>query len=98
MTIDHDDGMQAALRTAALERQATAARHQASVLLGLTQTLVRNGVDLRNPERLDAFARDEVLAAIGATNVSPCGCGITNGAAAVALLAEMARRLAEATR
>lgn len=95
----HDDGLAAAARLAALERQHTAARHQVDRLMARTRVVVGNGVDLRDPERAEDFARDQVSDAItGAVVTSGCVSGIANGDAATALITELARRLAEAER
>jgi hypothetical protein len=85
-----------ASRTAATEQHAAAAREHAGILLARVQTLVRNGVDLRDPERLLDLVNDQVIDAVKSAVVPSC-CG-SEGAAALALLAEMARRCAEATR
>jgi hypothetical protein len=83
---------------AATEQHAAAAKHQVDVLLARTQRLARNGVDLRNPERLRDFANDQVVEAITGATVAGCGCAGDAGVAAMALIAEFARRLAEVTR
>jgi hypothetical protein len=91
------DALQVALN-AATEQHAAAARHQANVLVTRTQTLARNGVDLRNPERLRDFANDQVAEAITGATVAGCGCSGASGPAAMSLVAELARRVAEVTR
>ena len=75
-----------------------AAGGQISVLVSRAQTLARNGVDLRNPERLADFVEDQVMDAVRGSAVAECGCAGAHGAAALALIAELARQLAEATR
>jgi hypothetical protein len=91
------EGQRAAM-LAATEQHAAAAKHQAEILVTRTQTLARNGVDLRNPERLRDFANDQVVEAIQGAKVVGCGCAGNAGPAAMSLIAELARRLAEATR
>ncbi len=75
-----------------------AAAGQISVLVSRAQTLARNGVDLRHPERLADFVEDQVIDAIRGATVAGCGCAGAQGAAALALVAELARQLAEVTR
>lgn len=85
-------------RIAAVEQHQAAARHQAGVLVTRTRTLIRNGVDLRNPERMADFVSDQVIEAIADATVPTCGCAGSQRPAALALVAEIARQLAEATR
>jgi hypothetical protein len=82
----------------AVKQHRDAAGGQIEVLVSRAQTLVRNGVDLRNPERLADFVEDQVMDAVRGATVHDCGCAGAHGAAALALVAELARRLAEATR
>lgn len=81
---------------AAVDQHAAAARAQTDILIARVRVLVRNGVDLRDPERLLDLIDDPILDAVkGATLPNCCD---SQGPAALALLAELARRLAEATR
>lgn len=85
-------------RIAAVEQHQAAAQHQASILLTRTKVLIRNGVDLRNPERMSDYVAGQVIEAIEGATVNGCGCSGAQGPAALALIAELARQLAEATR
>lgn len=77
-----------------VEAHMGAARDQVSVLVARTRVLVRNGVDLRHPERVADFVDDQVFDAVKAATVYECGCAGAQGAAAAALLAELAHQLA----
>lgn len=81
-------------RMASVEAHMAAARGQVSVLVARTRVLVRNGVDLRHPERVADFVDDQVFDAVRAATVVGCGCSGAQGAAAAALLAELAHQLA----
>jgi hypothetical protein len=104
VTTEHDAEDQAAnaasvTRLALLDQQAAAARHAADQLVGMARALVRNGVDLRHPERLEAFAKQDARVLVAASSVdTDCKCALGNGEAALAVIGELARRLAEATR
>lgn len=87
-----------AARLAAIDQHVAAARQQADILVGRVRVLVRNGVDLRDPERLADLVNDQVIEAVDGATVSRCGCQGAQGPAALALLAELARLCAEATR
>lgn len=78
----------------AVDKHLVSARQQADVLVSRAQTLVRNGVDLRAPERAFDFVTDQVMDAVRAATVHDCQCSGAQGAAAAALLAEVTRRLA----
>lgn len=80
---------------AVTEQHATAARHQADILLTRTRRLVDTGVDLRHPARIREFANGDVAAAIRGATVAGCGCSGSEGVAALSLVIELARRLAE---
>lgn len=95
---DNDPAAAAAAANAAADRHAAAARHQADILVTRAQTLTRNGVDLRNPERLRDFMTDQVFDAITGATLPGCGCAGAVGPAALALIAELSRRQAEANR
>lgn len=86
----------AAARAAADEQHMTLARRHAPVLVARVRQLVRGGVDLTNPERFTDLVTDQVTDAIKDTAMP--GCPLAKEVAAAALIAELARLLAEATR
>lgn len=88
----------AAAAVAATAAHMDAARRQAGILAARTRTLVSNGVDLRNPERACDFIADQVREAIDGARLPDCSCAGSTGPAGFALVAELARQLAEATR
>lgn len=92
------EDMRHAARLAAVDQHAAAAREHAGILVGRVRTLMRNGVDLRDPERLCDLVADQVIEAVEGATVPGCGCQGSQGPAALALLAELARLCAEATR
>ena len=83
---------------AVTEQHQAAAAHQAEILLARTRALVDTGVDLRNPAHYRRFANTEIMTAIRGASVAGCGCAGSEGVAAMSLVVELARRLAEATR
>lgn len=70
------------------------ARYAADRLVGRVKFLLNNGVDLLDPTGLCSLATDQVVDAIADTQVPGCCEGTSN----TALIAELARRLAEAER
>lgn len=82
-------------RVAAIDEHMRAARQAASHLVTRARILVRNGVDLRDPERVSDFIDDQVLDAVKEAQVYECTCGAAQGAAAVALLSEVTAALAQ---
>jgi hypothetical protein len=87
---------QTASAQAANEQHITAARRHAPVLIARARQLIRNGVDLGDPERFADFINDQVADAVNDTVLPGCHGGRT--IAAAVLVAELARQLAEATR
>jgi hypothetical protein len=86
-------------RLALLDQQAAAAQQAADKLVGMALSLVRNGMDLRHPERLEQFADHDVRELVAASSVDRgCHCALGNGQAALAVIGELSRRLAEAAR
>jgi hypothetical protein len=82
----------------AVDQHMVLASRASDELIARTQTLVRNGVDLRHPDRVGDFLTDQVLDAVRIASVHDCGCAGAQGAAALALAAELARRIGELTR
>jgi hypothetical protein len=64
------------------------------VLIRRTRYLLVNGIDLNDPTNLCNLAVDQVAEAVRDAAVESC----CNGSASLGLLAELARRLAEADR
>lgn len=87
-----------AAATKATAAHMDAARQPAAILVARTRALVNNGVDLRNPERACDFITDQVHEAVRAAAVPGCSCNGSEGTAALVLVAELARQVAEATR
>lgn len=87
-----------AAAVAATDNHLQAARHQAVILVDRARTLVRNGVDLRHPERALDFIGDQVRDAVERSRLPNCGCGGSTGTAGFTLIAELARLLAETDR
>lgn len=87
-----------AAATAATAAHLDAARGPASILAARARTLVSNGVDLRHPERATDFISDQISTAVKDARLPGCECGGDLTAAAFALIAELTRQLAEATR
>ncbi len=81
---------------AANEQHITAVRRQAPVLIARVRQLIRNGVDLRDPDRFADLVGDQVRDAIDDVTIPGCAGG--RPIAAAVLVAELARQLAEATR
>lgn len=81
---------------AANEQHITAVRRHAPVLVARARQLIRNGVNLNDPDRFADFIDDQVADAVN-DNVIP-GCHGGRTIAAAVLVAELARQLAEATR
>lgn len=79
---------------AAVEAHMASARPAASVLVTRARILVRNGVDLRDPERVSDFVSDQIQDAVKAASVHECGCVGAQGAAGAALLAVVVAELA----
>lgn len=75
-----------------------AARREVEKLVQRTRVLIRNGIDLRDPDRFIDYAEDQIRDAIEAAVIPTCACEGSEGAAALALIGELARQLAEATR
>lgn len=94
MTAHHEHDTVAA--RAATEQHIAAVRRHAPVLLARTRQLVRNGVDLSDPDRFADFVDDQVRDTVEDTVIPACPGG--RPVAAVVLAAELARQLAEATR
>lgn len=78
----------------AIAEHMAAARRASATLVARAQTLVRNGIDLRDPDRVGDFIGDQVMDAVRGAVVSQCGCSGAQGAAAVSVLAEVTRQLA----
>lgn len=78
----------------AVEEHMAAARVEAARLVARAQTLVRNGIDLRDPERVGDFISDQVIEAVNGATVQTCGCLGAQAAGAVSLLAEVTHQLA----
>lgn len=91
-----DENAQAlnARRAAAAAEHAAMAGRAADVLVRRTRHLLINGVDLRDPGLWVNFANDQVIDAVQQAQVESC----CTGGASLGLLAELARRVAEAQR
>ena len=81
-------------RVGAVAEHMAAARREVSILMVRTRTLVRLGVDLRDPERMADYAADQLLDAVKGAVVAKCGCSGAQAVAALALAGELARQLA----
>jgi hypothetical protein len=79
---------------AAVEAHMAKARPAISVLLTRARLLVRNGVDLRHPERVSDFVADQLRDAVDQAMVHECGCAGAQGSAVAALLAGMTAEFA----
>ena len=78
----------------AVAEHMAAARREAVTLVARAQTLVRNGIDLRDPDRVGDFIGDQVMDAVSGAAVHSCECTGALGAASVSVLAEVTRQLA----
>ncbi len=83
---------------AATAEHMAAARRAAAILVARARVLVSNGVDLHHPERACDFIADQVRDAVAGARLTSCSCAGSLGTAGYALVAELARQLAEATR